>query len=348
MVPRDDGRGGDARILRGRAPGAGDRPSRAPRAGSAPGSRSPCRWPGAGGAAARAARGPPRRQLPAPADGARRGRRIKEGHLPLTSWFPYLGLGSPQFLHYQSLPSMTPGPSARSSIPTRCSAGPSTCCSPCGRSPSTGAPGCSGWAAGPPPGGRGGAVPRVVGRYRLRDQGLRLGGLRRVDPAVGLVDAPAGMGLHLSLAAVAARRLLGRALHHADGGAALRDGLPGLRAAGRLALHGPLGPVAAAGRAVAIGAAAALASAWVIYPLLPQSHWAARNQMLEGTGLENGYGARQILWWLVSGQLYDFNQRRLVPVITILVPWASWSASPAGARSWPAAPSWPSGSSRSS
>ena len=29
--------------------------------------------------------------------------RIRAGHLPQTSWFPYLGLGSPQFLHYQSL-----------------------------------------------------------------------------------------------------------------------------------------------------------------------------------------------------------------------------------------------------
>src|SRR6202034_3950609 len=35
--------------------------------------------------------------------------RIRQGHLPLTSWFPYLGLGSPQFLHYQSLPSMVSG-----------------------------------------------------------------------------------------------------------------------------------------------------------------------------------------------------------------------------------------------
>src|SRR6202035_5518399 len=25
--------------------------------------------------------------------------RISQGHLPLTSWWPYLGLGSPQFLH---------------------------------------------------------------------------------------------------------------------------------------------------------------------------------------------------------------------------------------------------------
>jgi hypothetical protein len=33
----------------------------------------------------------------------------KAAILPLTSWFPYLGLGSPQFLHYQSLPAMLTG-----------------------------------------------------------------------------------------------------------------------------------------------------------------------------------------------------------------------------------------------
>ena len=35
--------------------------------------------------------------------------QIGAGHLPLTSWFPYLGLGSPQFLHYQSLPAIVTG-----------------------------------------------------------------------------------------------------------------------------------------------------------------------------------------------------------------------------------------------
>ena len=36
--------------------------------------------------------------------------RISQGHLPLTSLvWPSLGLGSPQFLHYQSLPSMLSG-----------------------------------------------------------------------------------------------------------------------------------------------------------------------------------------------------------------------------------------------
>src|SRR5207248_2690224 len=35
--------------------------------------------------------------------------QFQAGHLPLTRWFPYLGLGSPQFLHYQSLPAMIAG-----------------------------------------------------------------------------------------------------------------------------------------------------------------------------------------------------------------------------------------------
>jgi Bacterial membrane protein YfhO len=70
------------------------------------------------------------------------------------------------------------------------------------------------------------------------------------------------------------------------------------------------------GRAAALGAAALVASAWVIVPVLDQSHWAARNQILETTPLENGYGARQMLSWLVHGQLYD-NGR--FPIITILV-----------------------------
>src|SRR5690348_13264673 len=35
--------------------------------------------------------------------------RIAAGHDPLTSWFPYLGLGSPHFLHYQSTPAILTG-----------------------------------------------------------------------------------------------------------------------------------------------------------------------------------------------------------------------------------------------
>ena len=93
----------------------------------------------------------------------------------------------------------------------------------------------------------GGALPRLGRRHRLRDQGLRLGRLRRVDAAVGGVDAPAGVGVHLPGAdrAAGALGVLRRPLHHVDGRAALRDGLPRLRAAPRVALPGAVGPVAA-------------------------------------------------------------------------------------------------------
>jgi hypothetical protein len=70
------------------------------------------------------------------------------------------------------------------------------------------------------------------------------------------------------------------------------------------------------GRAAVVGGSALLATAWVIVPLLDQSHWAARNQVLAGTGLENGYGARQMLSWLFSGQLYDDGR---FPIVTIFV-----------------------------
>ena len=35
--------------------------------------------------------------------------RISAGHLPWTGWFANIGLGSPQFLHYQSLPAVLTG-----------------------------------------------------------------------------------------------------------------------------------------------------------------------------------------------------------------------------------------------
>ncbi len=54
--------------------------------------------------------------------------RITSGHMPWTSWFPYIGLGSPQFLHYQSLASVVNEHSSRqSSRPPPRSRGPHTC-----------------------------------------------------------------------------------------------------------------------------------------------------------------------------------------------------------------------------
>jgi hypothetical protein len=60
-----------------------------------------------------------------------------------------------------------------------------------------------------------------------------------------------------------------------------------------------------------------------------QRKWAAVNELLQGTGLVNGYGARQVLGWLVTGGLLDHGR---LPVITVfaalglVLAWLAWSS----------------------
>ncbi len=64
-----------------------------------------------------------------------------------------------------------------------------------------------------------------------------------------------------------------------------------------------------------MGAGALLASAWVTVPLLAQGRFAATNEILVHTPLVNGYGAKQVMSWLVTGQLFDAHR---FPVVTLL------------------------------
>ena len=244
--------------------------------------------------------------------------RFKEGHLPLTSWFPYLGLGSPQFLHYQSLPAMTAGAIGTVVDPDTVFR----------------------WS-----------MYLLLALWPLAVYWCaRLFGLGRWTAAGGAAVAPflsswAGIGyedkayvwagygvwtqLWASWTLPLAWGFTYRSLR------SLRAIFPAvLFIMLTVALHFETGYLAFLPlviwpfllpsdlkhrllRAVAIGAAALAASAWVLYPLWSQSHWAARNEILGGTPLENGYGAPKVLWWLISGQLYDFQ--RIFPVVTILV-----------------------------
>jgi Bacterial membrane protein YfhO len=247
--------------------------------------------------------------------------RIKEGHLPLTSWFPYLGLGSPQFLHYQSLPAMTAGaigtvvdPDAvfRWSIYLLLALWPLVVYW------SARLFGLGRWTA---------AAAAAVSPFLWSVPGIGYEDTAYIWRGYGVWTQLWGMWT-LPLAWAFAYRALDRARP------LRRTVIPAvffimLTAA----LHYETGYLAFVplvvwpflvpsdlwrrlGRAVVIGASALLASAWVIVPLLAQSHWAARNQILQGTGLENGYGARQLLGWLFTGHLYDNNRW---PVVTILV-----------------------------
>lgn len=70
------------------------------------------------------------------------------------------------------------------------------------------------------------------------------------------------------------------------------------------------------GRAWLIGIGAILATLWVTLPLLVDSKWVAVDEFQVGTFWNDSYGARKILGWLVTGRLYD-NGR--FPIVTLLV-----------------------------
>ena len=261
-------------------------------------------------------------------------RQLRAGHLPLESWFPFLGQGSPQFLHYQSLPAMLTG--------------------------------ALGLAIGPDVAFRW-TLYLLLSLWPVSVYlAARLFGYSRVAAASCAVISPflvsaTGIGyeqgayvwsgygvwtqlwasLTLPLAwgfswravsegrsyrAAVAFTALTVALHFETGYLALLAIVLWPAVAG-----GPLRAVAV--RAVRVLAGSLLACAWVIVPLIDQRPWAAINESLQRTALVNGYGAGRVLGWLVTGQLLDHGR---VPVLTVfagiglVVACARWGWSPAG------------------
>jgi hypothetical protein len=245
--------------------------------------------------------------------------RISAGHLPLTSWFPYLGLGSPQYLHYQSLPSMTAGLIGTVVAPDtvfRWSLYLLLAFWPVPVFLAGRLFGLSRWSA---------AAAAAISPF-----------LASV-PGIGYETKAyvwAGYGVWTQLWAAWTLPLAWAFTHRALSSLRRRNLIPAvLFIMVTIALHFETGYLAIVplvvwpflvpsdlwrrlGRAVVVGGASVLASAWVVVPVITQSHWAAKNQVLEGTGLENGYGARQVLDWLVTGRLYDDGR---FPIVTILL-----------------------------
>jgi hypothetical protein len=248
--------------------------------------------------------------------------RISQGHLPLTSWFPFLGLGSPQFLHYQSLPSMISGAIGTVAHPDtvfRWSIYLLLALWPLAVYWSARLFGLGRWTA---------AAAAAVSPLLASSPGIGYEDIAYVWRGFGVwTQLWASWTLPLAWAftyrALDARHSVRRSV------------LPAvLFIMLTAALHFETGYLAFVpvvvwpflvpsdlwrrlGRAVLVGGAAFLASAWVIVPLLEQSHWAARNQILAATGLERGYGARHFTWMLVTGRIFDAIH--WFPVITIFV-----------------------------
>jgi Bacterial membrane protein YfhO len=256
--------------------------------------------------------------------------QLRAGHLPLTSWFPFLGEGSPQFLHYQSLPAIVtglvglavgPDVAFRWSLYLLLSLWPISVYLSA-RAFGAGRPAAAASAAMSPFLVSATGVGYEQHAYLWTGFGVwtQLWASWTLPLAWGYSWRAIrdGRGYFRAVLLTA----LTIALHFETGYLALSVLLVWPLAAGR-----PL--LARLRRAAVLLGGSLLAAAWVIVPLVEQRRWAAVNELLQGSGLVNGYGARRVLDWLVSGQLLDDGRLPVVTVCAALgfgLGWLAWSS----------------------
>jgi len=256
--------------------------------------------------------------------------QLRAGHLPLSSWFPFLGEGSPQFLHYQSLPAILTGAvglligpdvAFRWSLYLLLSLWPISVYLSA-RAFGAGRPAAAASAAMAPFLVSTTGVGYEQHAYLWTGFGVwtQLWASWTLPLAWGFSWRAIrdGRGYFRAVLLTA----LTVALHFETGYLALSVLLVWPLVAGR-----PL--LVRWRRAAVLFGGSLLAAAWVIVPLIEQRRWAAVNEPLQGTGLVNGYGARRVLDWLVSGQLLDHGRLPVVTVFAALgfgLAWLAWSS----------------------
>ena len=242
--------------------------------------------------------------------------RLRSGHLPQASWFPYLGLGSPQFLHYQSLPATLTGAVGIVMGPDRAFSWSLYLL-------------LSLWPVSVYWGARAlhwdrwiAAMAAAASPFIVSAVGVGFETKAYVWVGFGvwtqlwaMWTLPLAWGF--SWQAVSQGRRYGAAivftsltvmLHFETGYLAV---LPLVL----LPWITPSAWRARVVRALVVLAGTFAATAWVTVPVLASARWASVNEVLRGTALENGYGARRVVGWLVTGGLLDAGR---FPVITVL------------------------------
>ena len=257
--------------------------------------------------------------------------QLRAGHLPFASWFPFLGEGSPQFLHYQSLPAVLagavglltgPDTAFRWSLYLLLSLWPVSVYLSA-RAFRAGRPAAAASAAMAPflMSATGVGYEQVAYVWTGYGVWTQLWASWALPLAWGwswrAIRDGRGYFRAIGLAALTV------ALHFETGYLALSVLLVWPLVAGR-----PL--VTRLRRAAVLLGGSLFASAWVIVPLLEQRPWAAVNEPLQDSGLVNGYGAREVMHWLLSGQVLDSGRLPVVTVFAALgfgLAWLAWSSS---------------------
>jgi hypothetical protein len=244
---------------------------------------------------------------------------ITHGRSPLSAWFPFLGLGSPQFTHYQPLGALIVGLAGVVAGPDRAFAWSTLLLLgtwPLSVYASARIFGISRWAS---------ACSAVVSPFLSSVAGVGYEQHAYIWDGYGVwAQLWAMWTLPLSWAyswrAVQQRRCrlaavfwlaVTIALHFETGYLALAAVF--VWAVVPLSLTGLGARLVNATTVLALGL---LASAWVLVPLIVFRDFASINTALQNTPLARGYGLRTLGGWLLSGRMFDYGR---APVISLLV-----------------------------
>lgn len=243
--------------------------------------------------------------------------RISAGHLPWTSWFPFIALGSPQFLHYQSLAAVLTGVIAQFISPASAVAWTTflllaswpVCVYLSGRLFSL-----SRWASA----GAAMASPFLSSAFSsgYEQRAYIFLGYQLWTQLFAMWCLPIAWGLTW-------RAVNSRKLHLAAG---IAVGITicmhfetGYLAILPLLVWPWLAPKDLARRllsALSVGAIALAVSAWAWVPLVAQQKWSGINSVLAGTNYQRGYGATTMLKWLFTGHVFDSGS--VIAIISLL------------------------------
>ncbi len=242
--------------------------------------------------------------------------RWTSGHLPLDGWYPELALGSSRFHHYQSLPHVLTGllaiPIGSESAyswtlylglalwPLSVFAGGRLL--GLGRWRSAGAALISPLIASAP------TLGYEWGSYAWRGYGTwtQIWGMWLLPISWGLSYRAVVRGRSYPWAALAVAMTV--AVH-------LLTGYLALLSLGVLLLVRPSRLLRRVGRAAVVGVGAVLIAAWVVVPLLLDRAFTVQDEFSRGKVFYDSFGAKRILTWLVSGEIFDRNR---FPVISVL------------------------------
>jgi hypothetical protein len=242
--------------------------------------------------------------------------KIRAGHFPPDSWFPFLNLGTPQFLQYQSLGAMVTalcawviGVGAAFTLTTWVL----ICCWPLCIYAAARIFGLSRGAA---------AAAAVLSPFVSSFGGVGYQQISYLWTGYGLWSQLWAMwalpfAWALSWRAVNERRFVVPAALAIAATAAFHfeTGYLAFGAVAVFVLVRPSELVSRAGRACLVLLGAAALSAWAIVPLVAQGRWAAIDQFLQTgpSGVDaNSYGARKILSALLSGNILDWHHLVLI------------------------------------